>query len=102
MPPPHPPARRNHAHIRREGHTDTAIKHGTAGADTLAGTTGADQLFSESGSDVLRGLAGPDTLDGRAGRDTADYSVSAAGVVVQLEDGDFGINSDAFGEVYVS
>jgi Ca2+-binding RTX toxin-like protein len=78
-----------------------AIKHGTAGADTLAGTAGADQLFGEGGNDVLRGLAGPDTLDGGDGRDTADYSGSAGPVGVRLDDG-FGSSNDAEQDVYHS
>ena len=63
-----------------------AIKHGTAGADTLIGTSVADQLFGEAGNDVLKGLAGADTLDGGEGRDTADYSGSAEPVVVRFDE----------------
>jgi Ca2+-binding RTX toxin-like protein len=81
-----------------------AIKHGTAGADTITGTADADQLFGEGGNDVLKGSAGPDTLDGGAGRDTADYSGAAASVGVNLdgEPGFTGFAGDADGDVYVS
>jgi Ca2+-binding RTX toxin-like protein len=78
-----------------------AIKHGTAGADTLAGTAGADQLFGEAGNDVLKGLAGPDTLDGGGDTDTASYAGATQAVVVLLGDGT-GLDGDAKGDVYTS
>jgi Ca2+-binding RTX toxin-like protein len=81
-----------------------AIKHGTAGADTITGTSLADQLFGEGGNDVLKGLAGPDTLDGGEGRDAVTYAGSAASVNVLLGSsfgGGGGGGGDAAGDTYV-
>jgi Ca2+-binding RTX toxin-like protein len=78
-----------------------AIKHGTAGADTLIGTSVADHLFGEAGNDVLKGLAGADTLDGGGDTDTATYAGSAQAVTVRL-DGGSGAGGDAAGDTYVS
>jgi Ca2+-binding RTX toxin-like protein len=81
-----------------------AIKHGTAGADTLVGTSIDDQLFGEAGNDVLKGLFGRDTLDGGKGRDTADFGAAGDKVEVDLDVGlpfGLGIGGEAEGDHYV-
>jgi Ca2+-binding RTX toxin-like protein len=61
---------------------------GDAGTDVLDGRAGADALNGEAGDDALSGGGGADALDGGAGAaDWADYSTSAAGVNVNLQNG---------------
>ena len=55
-------------------------------------------LFGGSGNDTLDGGAGADTLIGGPGMDTADYSLSPAGVTVNLQSG-LGTGGDAQGDV---
>src|ERR671912_2993053 len=100
-PPPHPPSIADRAKHATERNIDMAIKHGTAGADTLIGNSVADQLFGEAGNDVLKGLAGADTLDGGGDTDTATYAGSAQAVTVRL-DIRSGAGGDAAGDTYVS
>jgi Ca2+-binding RTX toxin-like protein len=83
-----------------EKEIDMAIKHGTAGADTLVGTLGADQLFGEGGNDLLKGGAGADLLDGGGDTDTVDYRGST-GVDVSLQRGT-GVQGHAQGDTYTS
>ena len=56
-------------------------------ADVLRGLDGTDMLFGGSGNDTLDGGAGADTLIGGPGMDMADYSLSPAGVTVNLQSG---------------
>ncbi len=62
--------------------------------DTLRGGDGDDTVQGDNGNDTLSGGAGNDTLDGGDGVDTADYSVSSAGVTVDLG---AGLASDGLG-----
>jgi Ca2+-binding RTX toxin-like protein len=67
-------------------------------ADVLRGLGGNDMLFGGSGNDTLDGGTGADTLVGGLGTDTADYSLSAAGVTVNLLTG-VGSGGDAQGDM---
>ena len=67
-------------------------------ADILRGLGGNDMLFGGSGNDTLDGGAGADALIGGDGTDTADYSLSAAGVNVNLLTG-LGSGGDAQGDI---
>ena len=67
-------------------------------ADVLRGLDGTDMLFGGSGNDTLDGGAGADTLIGGPGMDMADYSLSPAGVTVNLQSG-LGTGGDAQGDV---
>ena len=67
-------------------------------ADVLRGLGGNDMLFGGSGNDTLDGGPGADTLMGGLGTDTADYSLSAAGVTVNLLTG-VGSGGDAQGDM---
>ena len=69
-------------------------------ADVLRGLGGNDMLFGGSGNDTLDGGTGADTLMGGLGTDTADYSLSAAGVTVNLLTG-VGSGGDAQGDMLV-
>jgi Ca2+-binding RTX toxin-like protein len=75
------------------------ILHGHGGNDTLIGGIGNDQLFGDQGNDFLRGGAGADQLNGGEGTDTADYSNSATGVTVNLDQGT-GSGGDAQGDTF--
>ena len=52
--------------------------------DTLAGTAGSDTLDGGSGNDYIYGSDGADSLVGGVGIDTLDYSLSNAGVNINL------------------
>jgi Ca2+-binding RTX toxin-like protein len=52
--------------------------------DLLIGTAGANSLDGGAGSDWLAGLAGADAYFGGDGEDTVDYSLSNAGVFVEI------------------
>ena len=67
-------------------------------ADVLRGLGGDDMLYGGSGNDTLDGGPGADTLMGGPGMDTADYSLSAAGVTVNLLTG-LGSGGDAQGDM---
>jgi glucose/arabinose dehydrogenase len=67
-------------------------------ADGLRGLGGDDMLFGGSGNDTLDGGAGADALMGGPGMDTADYSLSPAGVTVNLLSG-LGAGGDAQGDI---
>jgi len=67
-------------------------------ADVLRGLGGNDMLFGGSGNDTLDGGAGADTLIGGVGTDTADYSLSPAGVTVNLLSG-LGAGGNAQGDI---
>jgi Ca2+-binding RTX toxin-like protein len=69
--------------------------------DVLIGDSGANRFESEAGDDRLMGGGGADLLRGGAGRDTADYSDSAVGVTVNLENGR-GFGGTAEGDVLES
>ncbi|NDC59746.1 MAG: hypothetical protein EBZ50_13175, partial [Alphaproteobacteria bacterium] len=58
-------------------------------------------LKGGAGADTLIGLAGADKLDGGAGVDTADYSDSAAGVIVNVANGQAS-GGDAEGDTLVA
>ncbi len=74
---------------------------GAGGNDLLEGRAGSDSLFGESGDDTLIGGADSDLLDGGDDIDTADYSASATGVSVSLENGT-ATGGDAEGDTLVS
>ncbi|WP_225772765.1 calcium-binding protein [Inquilinus sp. Marseille-Q2685] len=71
--------------------------HGDAAANRLTGRSGDDILNGHGGDDVLAGGAGADQLTGDAGVDTVDYSISGAGVTVDLAAG-AGTGGDAQGD----
>ena len=60
---------------------------GDAGPNRLAGNAGDDELWGNDGDDVLAGDRGADRLHGGAGTDTLSYSLSGAGVRVNLAAG---------------
>ncbi len=60
---------------------------GNDGNDTLSGGAGDDQQFGGDGNDAFLGSLGNDLVDGGAGTDLLDYSLSAAGVLVDLAAG---------------
>lgn len=90
--------------------------YGGVGADTLIGGDGADSLYGGVDNDLLYGGAGVDRLDGGSGADTlvgganadilvgglgsdtADYSASAAGVNVNINDAVVESGGDAAGD----
>ena len=70
---------------------------GGAGNDILSGGAGADTLKGGGGSDMVAGGLGADVIDGGSGSDTILYSVSSAGVKVNLSTGR-GAGGDAQGD----
>ena len=74
---------------------------GTSGADSLVGTFRAETLSGGDGDDTLVGLGGADLLQGGAGTDRADYTLSPAGVTVDMAAGT-GRGGDAEGDQLVS
>ena len=58
---------------------------GGYGDNLLFGLAGNDSLYGDSGNDTLVGGAGADTMDGGRGIDRVDYSASAAGIMVYLD-----------------
>src|SRR5205085_420956 len=74
---------------------------GSAFNDVLVGDAGVNTLECGNGDDFLQGGTGGDALGGGAGTDTADYTLSAAGVTVNLATG-VGTGSDAQGDTYTS
>jgi Ca2+-binding RTX toxin-like protein len=67
------------------GADENDILSGGAGNDILSGGGGDDALFGGDGNDVLLGGAGADALSGEGGIDRAQYTDSAAGLSVDLE-----------------
>jgi Ca2+-binding RTX toxin-like protein len=57
---------------------------GSAFIDALVGSGGANVLAGGAGDDAITGLGGADALSGGAGVDVVDYSLSTAGVTVNL------------------
>ncbi|WP_283206757.1 beta strand repeat-containing protein, partial [Methylobacterium iners] len=57
---------------------------GNSGANTIFGRAFDDTLYGLAGSDTLEGRAGADHIVGGEGLDTASYSLSEAGVSVDL------------------
>jgi Ca2+-binding RTX toxin-like protein len=57
---------------------------GSSHADRLAGGTAADFLYGAAGNDYLFGGFGADRLDGGMGFDWASYTLSTAGVTVDM------------------
>ena len=57
---------------------------GSAYNDTLIGDGGSNVLLGLAGNDILVGLGGADTIDGGSGVNTVDYSLSTAGVRIDL------------------
>jgi Ca2+-binding RTX toxin-like protein len=55
--------------------------------DRLIGNDGTNRLVGDAGNDRFIGGGGADLLDGMEGLDTADYSDSAVGVSVNLQNG---------------
>lgn len=49
--------------------TAPPVRHGGAGADSIAGGGGADRLFGHGGDDILHGGPGDDSLSGQGGAD---------------------------------
>ncbi len=74
---------------------------GNAGDDTLRGNGGDDELRGNEGGDVLAGGAGADRLDGGSGSDTLSYSLSDAGVRVNLAE-NTAAGGHAEGDVFTS
>ncbi|MCT4657422.1 MAG: hypothetical protein N4A65_16635, partial [Cohaesibacter sp.] len=74
---------------------------GGEGSDTLRGRAGDDTLIGGDGNDILEGGAGSDSLQGGAGLDTIDYSSSADGVAIHLQNST-GVGGDADGDTYTS
>ena len=70
---------------------------GSKGADKLTGDAGSNGLSAGGGRDILDGGAGADHLDGGAGQDQVNYTLSAAGVTVDLKLG-AGLGGDAEGD----
>ena len=60
------------------------------GIELLVGSRHADHLTGDDGFNVLEGGAGADTLDGGAGWDRVAYSMSDAGVTINLATGHVG------------
>jgi Ca2+-binding RTX toxin-like protein len=54
------------------------------GIENLIGSTSNDVLTGDSGNNVIEGLAGDDVLTGGSGTDTASYTMTVAGVIVNL------------------
>lgn len=65
---------------------DDTMKLG-AGNDVGIGLGGDDKIFGEEGDDRLQGGEGSNLLDGGEGTDTADYSQSAKGIYVRMDQG---------------
>jgi Ca2+-binding RTX toxin-like protein len=86
-----------------QGDTLSGIENvvGSAHADRLTGAAGVNILTGGDGDDILAGLGGADQLIGGVGTDTADYSVSGAGVTVNLGSGG-GSGGDAEGDTLSS
>jgi Ca2+-binding RTX toxin-like protein len=61
---------------------------GVSGNDSLAGGAGDDLLDGFDGNDTIRGGAGADTMYGGTGTDLIDFAYSAAGVFVDLPNGE--------------
>lgn len=57
-------------------------------SDSLSGGGGDDTIDAGEANDTVRGGAGADQLNGGSGLDLLDYSLSAAGVMVDLASGD--------------
>ncbi|KMO11849.1 tandem-95 repeat protein, partial [Methylobacterium platani] len=80
--------------------TDAAdTLEGDAGGNVLAGGRGDDVLTGGRGDDTLIGGRGADRLDGGDGIDVADYTLSAEGVLVDMENGAAG-GGDAEGDAF--
>lgn len=75
--------------------------NGTAAADTLAGTFRPETTIGLAGNDVFAGSAGADRIDGGADVDRVDYSVSGAGVTIDLTTGS-AAGGDAEGDTLIS
>jgi|GEM_PF-2436836 len=83
---------------------------GTDYADTLEGDDGANELrggrdddilIGGGGNDILVGGRGADALFGGEGIDIADYTLSDAGVTIDMADGSAG-GGDALGDTFES
>jgi Ca2+-binding RTX toxin-like protein len=82
---------------------DPGVDHlwGLNGNDYLAGGGGDDFLYGGQDNDTLNGGAGADWLQGDHGNDTAFYGNAAAGVSLNLLDGN-GYEGEAAGDRYLS
>ena len=74
---------------------------GGDGLDRLDGGDGADRLLGGNDRDILIGGAGADYMDGGDDFDTADYSGSASGIVLDMQNAAAG-TGDAAGDTLVS
>ena len=72
---------------------------GDGGANRLEGHRGNDVLSGGAGDDLLVGGRGADTLNGGEGIDIADYTLSLAGVTVDMANGAAG-SGDAEGDSF--
>ena len=72
--------------------------NGGGGIDRIYGGEGNDVQRGQDGNDTLYGSAGNDQLNGGAGFDIANYSLAAAGVIVNMLTG--GTGGDAAGDTY--
>lgn len=68
------------------GSTLDEIILGANGSDTIFANAGTNALYGGLEADVLFSGSGSDLLDGGEGVDTADYSMSTAGVIVDIRD----------------
>ena len=73
---------------------------GGTGNDTLQGGPNDDTLLGGGDPDILIGNAGADVLNGGTSVDKADYTISGAGVTLNLTSG--GTGGDAMGDSYIS
>jgi Ca2+-binding RTX toxin-like protein len=67
------------------------------GIERLIGSAGEDVFIGSAGDNIMMGAAGADTMVGGGGTDTVEYSTSASGVVVDLQNGT-GSGGDAEGD----
>jgi Ca2+-binding RTX toxin-like protein len=72
---------------------------GGFGNNVLSGLGGNDTLDGNGGQDTLIGGSGADSLVGGSGSDTADYSTSASGVTVSINDALAESGGDAQGDI---
>ena len=82
------------------GHGGVAEGDTYATIENVLGSFGADHLIGDGANNTIEGDDGADVIDGGGGRDTASYSLSSAGVTVNLATG-LGSGGDAAGDTLV-
>jgi len=73
--------------------------YGGSGNDILRGEGGNDNIYGGEGSDTITGGAGADIIDGGDDFDYVTYSLSLAGITIDLEDSSLNSGGDAEGDV---